>query len=922
MTERIETTLRWTGDWPWWIGLPAAALLGTAAFVFYRRDVQSLTWWLRAALPGVRAVAVAMIAVMLSGPVLHHRKTIGQLAKLWIFIDGSQSMALADSSMDAGRKILISQRIGLLQPGAVKLDLPQAAESIAEAESAADRALSMAAIDSAAWSELTAEFAARIDEALSRLSGVLETERLEQLRRDLREPIRELSQRPLRQIDDRNRALKDLAKLGDAARRAQQELRERFEQSIAGQATPENSLLHSAMAKFDSLPRWQRVQSLMLDGEPSRKLLGKLATNHEVQVLALEGHSAQNLWQPTARDSSLPTELPTPTNSITDLASSLGGDLSGLEKDQRGAVILISDGQHNEGGSPVEAAKILSGKKTPIFTVGFGSATRPRDLAFVKAAGPESVFHEDRFRGELLVKDDVPAGQDFNVVIRDGEKVVWEQKLKSENRGMRRVPFDFPIKELAETRRQSFANAAPGAEVTGFPIELKVIITLAEGERQVTNNEGSLRFRAVTQKRRILIVDGRPRWETRYLRNLFERDEQWEVNCVIADSHVGHPGLLRGKEPEHFPEDAASLESYDLIFLGELPRTVWKDGELQWIRDFVEKRGGALILIDGSRGWFKEYGETPLAAIFPVQFASGSGLRENITRLDLTERASQLAAFSLEPDRDLNRATWAKLPAPHWLSEATPLPGTETLIEAEVAGQRRAGAVVRPFGAGKVYYHAFDDSWRWRREVADQWHVRFWNQAANFIAEPPFAVRDKFVALDAGNITYQPGEDAEIRVRLRDGEGKPVSNATVDAVLFKEGKRIATIRLSSGEGSGLFRGRTAALEPGRYEVAVESAAIPESQLKARTSFKVEPQNSGELTQLSLNEDLLQQIAHASGGRYFREENIDRVLQMLEPMSQGRVVESDTVLWQSWWWFLPIIGLFSIEWVLRKRAGML
>jgi len=40
------------------------------------------------------------------------------------------------------------------------------------------------------------------------------------------------------------------------------------------------------------------------------------------------------------------------------------------------------------------------------------------------------------------------------------------------------------------------------------------------------------------------------------------------------------------------------------------------------------------------------------------------------------------------------------------------------------------------------------------------------------------------------------------------------------------------------------------------------------------------------------------------------------------MSQGRVIESDTVLWQSWWWFVPIVLLLTVEWIVRKRMGML
>jgi hypothetical protein len=34
------------------------------------------------------------------------------------------------------------------------------------------------------------------------------------------------------------------------------------------------------------------------------------------------------------------------------------------------------------------------------------------------------------------------------------------------------------------------------------------------------------------------------------------------------------------------------------------------------------------------------------------------------------------------------------------------------------------------------------------------------------------------------------------------------------------------------------------------------------------------------------------------------------------------VESDTVLWQSYWWFVPIVLLLTIEWIIRERAGLL
>ena len=64
------------------------------------------------------------------------------------------------------------------------------------------------------------------------------------------------------------------------------------------------------------------------------------------------------------------------------------------------------------------------------------------------------------------------------------------------------------------------------------------------------------------------------------------------------------------------------------------------------------------------------------------------------------------------------------------------------------------------------------------------------------------------------------------------------------------------------------------------------------------------------------------MAQASGGRFFREEELDRLAGVLEPLSSGRVIESDMFLWQSYWWFTLVILLLTLEWLLRKREGML
>jgi hypothetical protein len=913
--ETVTTTLHWLGDWPWYVGLTAALALAFTAWLLYRREAGAMRPVFRVLLPILRALAVFLIVVLLGGPVLHHRKVIGELARLLIVLDGSESMQLADPGMDAGRKIQILERLGMLDPGAVNLDQPQASAALAEATNIAEGVKSIDAPSAELSKKLAGEFAALVAKADGLFAKSSKTaEQLASFRTELVTPATELAAREIKAVDDGKRAAQDLAKLAEAAARWSSLIAGLFQEAISAESA--NPAVKNALAKFDALPRWQRVQALLLAGKPEQQLLPKLADKFDLQLATLDNGEVKSLWQSGANDTPMPGTLPKPEGSITNLTSGLEFSVSREQKSGKGAVILITDGQQNAGDSPLAAAKVLAGKKMPVFTLGTGSHVPPRDIAILRVIVPESVYHEDVVRGEVLLKEEVAAGLPFTLTIKDADKVVFEKQLTTEAKTRRSVPFEFPVKDLANVRIKALPA---GVEALSVPVDLKVTLTPLDGEQELSNNDAGLRFRAVTHKRKILLVDGRSRWEMRYLKNLYQRDEKWEVNAAIAGMRAD-AGFVRGDKDGNFPADKALLDAYDLIVFGEVPKALLKPEEIRWLADFVGKRGGAIVFIDGARGHLREYADTPLGPLLPVDYANAkppTGLKS----LRLTGRAGTLAPFALSPEMAANAEVWAKLPVPRSVIGVQPLPGAEVLIEADAAGGPVPLAILRPFGAGKVYYHAFDDSWRWRYEVADKHHVKFWNQIAGFIAEEPFAARDKHVSLDSGKLTYEPGEQAPIRVRLRSGEGKPVTDATVTAVLSRDGKRVASISLTPAEG-GLYRGKTAALETGNYEVAIESAAVPEGQIKVRTEFKVESQQKIERTLLSVNEELLRQLSLTSGGQYFREEQVDQLLRLLEPMTAGNIQESETPLLESKGWFALLVLLLTLEWLIRKRVGML
>ena len=95
-----------------------------------------------------------------------------------------------------------------------------------------------------------------------------------------------------------------------------------------------------------------------------------------------------------------------------------------------------------------------------------------------------------------------------------------------------------------------------------------------------------------------------------------------------------------------------------------------------------------------------------------------------------------------------NEEVWKHLPLPAWASSAESLPGSEVFLSVTINAVDNnqsskshipviAGILA---GAGKCFYMGFDETWRWRYEVADLYHQRFWNQLLAIIMERPFAL--------------------------------------------------------------------------------------------------------------------------------------------------------------------------------------
>ncbi len=931
MTQQtIPTELRFEGDLSLWLGILLAALATVLVYFLYRRETQGRSEKLAFLLPILRCIAIALIVMMLTGPVLRGSINVADMSRVLVFVDASESMTLTDEAMSIDRKMLNARRLGWVDESSVDTSLYDAANLLSSVTAPEDPGQA---------SESLLQFQRYI------YSAVDSMEPGDPFRNRITRGVAD----PLEQVaaDHRTGDLNDqqlfeqLQRIAGVAKRLQIDFEKEYRQRTS-EASPSDTKLDEATERLDEMTRWKRAEAALLDG--SSPLLESLNADHHVDLIAISDNSnddaTSRLWQPLKQP-----ELPStfdpfkPIGESTDLATKIdkivgelpsgNSNVDGGEGSPQLSVVILTDGQHNEQRkdtiTPMHLARLLGRRGIPVYPVGFGSASPPPDLAVLAVQTPEAVFADDRVKGKLVVKDNMPAGSPLQLRIEVDGQQVWSDQLTTDSSNLRDVEFDFPIKQLVENR---MAGSLRDVAAVSLPLSLKVTAEPLEGEIRDDNNTREASVRAITRPRSVLLVDSRPRWEFRYLRNLLERDEHWFVNDIMIDQVDGRMRMPRGESTGSFPNSLKRLFTYDVIVIGDVPAGVFRDEELQWIHQFVGSNGGGLLFLDGQRGKQRSFASSELKSLLPIQWKKGRGMWK--PKLSLTPRGMSTPALAFSGDSDESTLKWNMLPSPRWMAEVEALPGCEALVQGD-SGPRGPknppkqgpGLVVRRYGAGTVLYSGFDESWRWRFEVGDEYHAAYWNQIISFVMESPFAIHDRYVSIDTGGFSYQPGDAADIKIRIRDENGQPIVNAVADVQLYQDGEVVATLPLVGGmESGGVFRAQTQPLQPGAYQVGVTSSALNAASKDVRAEFIVFGEASGELDVLYCHEALLRQMAEKSGGQYLREEDIGRLPEILASEASRKEKTRELVVWRSWYWFVPLIGLFTMEWLIRKRLGMM
>src|SRR5690606_20319758 len=110
---------------------------------------------------------------------------------------------------------------------------------------------------------------------------------------------------------------------------------------------------------------------------------------------------------------------------------------------------------------------------------------------------------------------------------------------------------------------------------------------------------------------KVLLVQGYPNYEFRYLKHMLERDSTIELKTVLQEADLEY-AELDSTALRVFPVRREELYEFDVVIFGDVNPTYLSTNVMANLHDFVEEKGGGVAFIAGPRFMPLSYGGTPV----------------------------------------------------------------------------------------------------------------------------------------------------------------------------------------------------------------------------------------------------------------------------------------------------------------------
>ncbi len=545
-------------------------------------------------------------------------------------------------------------------------------------------------------------------------------------------------------------------------------------------------------------------------------------------------------------------------DSAAGMFTDITGAITEISKTNPSAILLVSDGNHNYGSSPLSMIENID---IPIYCFAIG-AEAEKDAAITEVNYPEYAFVGDSVHVEAIIQS-----QGFEAGAANIHLISLQKKREQKK--------SFPLSNIkAKTKVDFWVNTRQKGEEK-FLLRIKP----QPGEETYENNEFEFALKVLKERLKVVYYTEHLSFNTKFILRTLEQDNQVEY---LALSKIGKEAYrnLNTQEKVALPE----VSGFDVLILDNvaLNRLPWIE-----VEEYV-KRGLGVLCIGTIEGYTDMWRD-----ILPIA-TTGLPLKGK-HHISIVEPFSCLSpGQEYPPFTFINRVMSIK---------------ENAVIIARV--NDIPIITYRNYGQGIIFQiNAVDiGTWQFIQHGLTQKDLLacLLVDIVRFISPEG---KNKRLVLKSMRTNYTIGETIELTAQSYDRSFRRVGGG--DFFIEFDDKRIPFFEVSNG----IYKASFVAEETGIFHLEASGQLNEETLRSDVLEIKVSTRHVE--TERGLNREFLQMLSSETGGEYHSIDELD-TFEISSPEEKHvlRKMNLDAPLS-----YIMLLCLLAIDWFLRRRQGII
>ena len=584
--------------------------------------------------------------------------------------------------------------------------------------------------------------------------------------------------------------------------------------------------------------------------------------------------------------------------SVLDYSKASGADLRGI--------LVCSDGRQVGTEQGQDFISDARARNIPIYAYAVGGKIRINELQLEVPR-----YHFLTF-----------AGQNLQIPV----------KIKNRNMGNRIVALvlrDASGKTVQTLKIPTADNSEAASEFKFTPAHnglASYTIGIISDDGAKILNQTQVGVTVIREKLRILLLEGRPSWDVKFLAQAL----RLSPNIVLTTVHrISSDNFFTVKTGDNekgiaadaiIPDNPKQLSEYNLIIIGKGAEYFFTPAKVAVMRQYMTEYGGALLLARG-----KPYaGKLPaFEELEPVVW--GPAIADKFRWIPLPDDGSseQFGSYLPAPGSKI----WQQLPPLSAANDCSSLKNfAQVLIHGETANAQRPfpALIVRRTGKGVVAVVNSDGLWQWSFmptvPESEKFYREFWMQLTLWLAKYGDFLPGQDFAMKFDQTVVNCNEPFAVRIFSR---LQIPAETSISLKIFSGAKLVREVpALKINDGNEMWKAMLDFAEPGFYNVRLNVKGVAAAgEIGRIVCVRPRPDESDDL---SADRDFLSRLVTRAEGRIL---GVDEIKKFFVESGPAEVETATTQgEWQSAWDVWPllvmILACLGLEIFIRRRNGLL